>query len=460
MEYQPFNENAEKAVLGAMIESDSVRAEVLSQLIADDFNSKKHRLIFDAIVAITDRGITLDNASLTEELLTNMKVFNEVGGLEYLVELRENYVGDKNAINHLHIVKDLALVRKMLNTMDAIKKDFATKKISDVPSFVAESEKRILDITKTRRVGSFKTAKEVVASIGEGLKIKKGKNVNNLNGLDTGYKSLNKLTQGFQNGSLIILGARPSVGKTAFAINLAYNVSSLNDVTVAFFSLEMSAESIMMRLLANRAYVTFTKLATAKMDDNDWLATDEAMRRLSNTKIMIDDTSAAKITDIRTKSEKLKAQYPDLGLIVIDYLGLIRTNNTNLDNHQVEIGEISRQLKSLARDLDVPILCLCQLSRSSEKRTNRTPVLSDLRDSGSIEQDADQVLFLYRKNYQNTDEDKEKQQAVNDDDSPYGKTEEIQIIVSKNRNGATGTITLSFMMNIGRFVEIDTKIEE
>ncbi len=458
MEYQAFNENAEKAVLGSMLENDSCRAEALSQLDSEDFYVRKNRQIFEAIRTITDKGITLDNASLTEELLTNMKVFSEIGGLEYIVELRENYIGEKNALNHLHIIKDLALVRRLLNEMNLIEKDFKENKITDVPTFVAESEQKILDITKTRRVGTFKSSKEIVDKITESLKIQKGKKDLTLSGLDTGYRQLNRLMQGLQKGNLIILAARPSVGKTALAINLAYNAATSNNARVAFFSLEMSAESIMMRLLANRSYITSTKLSTNNLNSDDWLAINEATELLKRTKLMIDDTSAAKITDIRTKAQKLKAQYPDLGLIVIDYLGLIRTNNTNLDNHQVEVGEISRQLKALARELNLPIICLCQLSRASERRPNKTPILSDLRDSGSIEQDADQVLFIYRKNYQMQNAEKEETVVKDEkeDENPMGNAEETQIIVAKNRNGQTGIANMVFLMNIGRFIEQET----
>ncbi len=340
--------------------------------------------------------------------------------------------------------------------MKGIIDDFSNSsiKIKSISQFIAEAEKRILDITKTRRVAAFQDSADVLEMITNKLKIRSNRADSFITGVDTGFQQLNKLTQGFQPGDLIILAARPSVGKTAFAINLAYNAAAYSGKTVAFFSLEMTAEKIVQRLLASRAQINSMDLNLGKLRENDWLALSEAVESIKSTRILIDDTSAANINDIRTKAKKLKAQDENFGLMVIDYLGLI-TTNMKTDSRQQEVAEISRQLKALARELEVPVLCLCQLSRASEKRTDKTPVLSDLRDSGSIEQDADQVMFIYRPNYQNTEAMRKEEEKKKDDDNPLSKCEPTHIVVSKNRNGQTGIVYLNFLMNISRFAEMD-----
>lgn len=457
-----YNTSAEQNVLGAMIESLNCRSEALGALVSEDFyeGNAAHRSIFIAISRLVEASRTVDITTLTDELLT-MKELDKVGGVEYLLALQETYISERHSIYHINIVKDLSLIRKFLKTIKQIDVDYNTKDIKSISDYIAESEKKILEITKTRRVGAFRSSKDVVDVITTKLKMNQGKRNNSyVTGVDTGFNQLNKLTQGFHPGALIILAARPSVGKTAFAINLAYNAASLNNKTVAFFSLEMSAEDIVTRLLASKAQINSRNLNLGNLTEQDWLALSESVDAIKNTNILIDDTSGIKLNDIKTKLQKLKAQDDNLGLVVIDYLGLIRTNNTKLDNHQLEIGEISRSLKELARELSVPILCLCQLSRASEKRTDRTPILSDLRDSGSIEQDADQVMFIYRPKYQDNNEMRKDAQKEQDDNDPFSKCEETQIVVSKNRNGQTGIVYLSFLMNIGKFIEIAPPTKE
>ena len=450
-----FNFNAEQSVLGAMIENANCRSEALGVLTEFDFYEKhsQHRSIFKAIANLVDSSKSVDITTITDELI-NMKELDNAGGVDYLNELQNTYIGEKNALHHIDIVRDYALVRRFLNVISNVNDEYRNSQIKSISDFIAESEKRILEVTKSRRVGAFRSSGEVVEKVTAKLKMNQGKKTNSyVTGIDTGFEQLNKMTQGFHPGQLIILAARPSVGKTAFAINLSYNAASLNNKTVAFFSLEMSAEDIVTRLLASKSQINSRNLTLGRLDENDWLALSESVSAIKKTNILIDDTSAAKLNDIRTKCQKLKAQDDNLGLIVIDYLGLITTNNTKIDNRQLEVGEISRSLKALARELNVPIICLCQLSRASEKRTDRTPILSDLRDSGSIEQDADQVMFIYRPKYQKPEE--MRNDAKKDDDGPFAKCEETQIVLSKNRNGQTGIVYLNFLMNIGKFIEVE-----
>ncbi len=450
------NFNAEQSVLGAMIENINCRSEALGALSSSDFyeQNKAHRYIFDAISHLVDSGRSVDITTITDEL-SNMKALESAGGVAYLAELQDLYISERHAMNHINIVRDLALVRRFLATLNNISDEFKNSKIKSIPDYIAESEKKILEITKSRRVGAFRKTSDVVDSVTSKLKMSKGKSSSSyVTGVDTGFEQLNRLTLGFQPGALIILAARPSVGKTALAINLAYNVSSLSNKTVAFFSLEMSAEEIVERILSNKAQINSQALKLGNLSEGDWLALSESVRAIKNTNILIDDTSGAKLNDIRTKCQKLKAQDDNLGLIVIDYLGLINTN-AKLDNYQLAIGETTRSLKALARELQVPILCLCQLSRASEKRTDRTPMLTDLRDSGSIEQDADQVMFIYRPKYQNVGEMRKEAASNEDDSAPLARCEETQVVVAKNRSGKTGIVYLNFLMNISKFIETE-----
>lgn len=463
LEFFNSTQEAEQAVLGALIQSKDARDEIASMLEVDDFLENENRLIFQAIYNLINLGIEVDIPSLVSQLDTTMKVLDKIGGVQYLYELGESYIGDTNAFYHVRIIKDASLSRKLIKTMQGCIDGFKKEKIKDVSQYIAECENKVLGITQSRRVAEFVTAKEVVNKVTNKLKI--GKNEEKTNkycvGLPTGYEQLDRYTQGWQKGNFIILAARPSVGKTALSINLIYNAASLTGKPVAFFSLEMDAESICRRLLSSVSGVNSTYLATGNLTSEDWLALETGVTKLKDTKIFIDDTSAQKLNDIRTKCKKLKASHPDLGAIFIDYLGLITTNvRLGEVSKSQEVGEISRSLKALARELDVPIICLSQLSRANEKGS-RQPILSDLRDSGSIEQDADQVLFIFRDDYQKPEKQQEEQKnnPTSEGDGPFDVDKPTKIIVAKNRNGKVGTIELHFLMNIGRFVEIDSHQE-
>lgn len=455
---------AEQAVLGALIQSKDARDEIATTLEANDFYEKKHQIIFQAISDLISLGVEVDVPTLVSQLDTTMKVLDKIGGVKYIYELGEAYLGDINAFYHVRIIKDASLSRKLIQTMQGCIDGFKKEKIKDVSQYVADCENKILAITQARRVAEFVTANEVVSKVTNKLKIEKNdeKKSRYCVGITTGYDTLDRYTQGWQKGSLIILAARPSVGKTALAINLIFNAANIENRPVAFFSLEMDAESICRRLISSVAGINSTFLTTGNLNTDDWLALDIASSKLKKTQIFIDDTSAQKLNDIRTKSKKLKASHPDLGAIFIDYLGLITTNaKLGEVSKSIEVGEISRSLKSLARELNVPVICLSQLSRANEKGS-RQPILSDLRDSGSIEQDADQVIFIYREDYQKPEKQQEEQKnnPNADGDGPFDVDKQTKIIIAKNRNGKVGTIELHFMMNIGRFIEIDGKQEE
>lgn len=448
-----FNIEAECDVLGAMIESTNARNEILNILTEDDFYEKNgtNQIIFKAIDKLVKDSAIVDVTSLTTELGVNMKCLERVGGVDYLINLQERYIGDRNAIYHAKTLKDLSSARKLYFCLKECFDGLENDKFDDVSQYIAECEDKILEITKARRVSEFEAAGDIVQKITDELRLLNGKPRNN-ESVTTGFSLLDNYTSmGWKPGQFNIIGARPSVGKTAFALNLAYNAAQNTGRTVAFFSLEMDAKSIVQRLLSMTSQVSSDAMLYNKLDDNDWLALDNAVDALKKCKLWIDDTPGEKLTDIRTKAFKMKAQNPDLCAIFIDYLGLITTNFKS-ESKQNEVAEISRQLKALARELEVPIICLSQLSRDSAKKSGNesVPKLTDLRDSGAIEQDADIVIFLHRMGYQKNDLDKESEPKENDD---------AKIIVSKNRNGKTGMIDFQMLMKYGKFIEITRKEE-
>lgn len=463
MKELPHNYEAEKTVLGAIIASNASRVELVNGLEEEDFYGKNspNALIFRAISKIVNEGENFDIPSLINELDINMKVLDKVGGIEYIKDLQEYYIGDKNAFFNKGTIKDNALSRRLILCLQKYVDGFEKESFNDVGQYVAECEKDILQITQGRRVSEFRSASEIVDEITNDLQIRKNTKQNKkFPGLDTGYPLLSYYTQGWQPGQLNILAARPSVGKTAFALNLAYLTATREDKTVAFFSLEMDAKSIVRRLLALVSCVNSLKFSSGDLDDTDWLALEAGVKTLKKTKIVIDDTAAESLSNIKTKAQRLKANHPDLCCIFIDYLGLISTSGKRYDSRQNEVAEISRQLKALARELEVPIICLSQLSRDSEKRSGaeRMPKLSDLRDSGAIEQDADVVMFIHRDKYQNAESEVADQKVM--DTSPFGNPQDTKINVAKNRNGKTGIIDYVFLMNIGKFDEKDTRLDK
>lgn len=441
-----FNLESEKTVLGAMLCSNKVCASALGILEEEDFyDSKVHRTIFRAIKNLSEGDNKVDCASVILELQNNMKAIDQVGGADFLYEISELYIGDKNSEFHVTRVHDLGLLRKIFSTASKLEKEYKEEQISDISDFIEKYDTSMSALTRKRASGEFKSGGEVIANIEKEMtEISKRNTKSTLVGIPTGFRLLDLYTSGWQGGQLIILAARPSVGKTALAINFLYNAAKTGK-TVAFFSLEMSAEDIIRRLLANRSGVSFKAIKTGNMEtDQDWMAIEEAKRDINKCHIWVDDTSGIKIGEIKTKATKLKAKDPNLGLIIIDYMGLININNTRKENRE-KIDEISRSLKGLARDIDVPVLCLCQLSRANEKE-NRKPILSDLRDSGSIEQDADIVMFIHRKSYQNQKENTPQEAAPT--------SEETEIILAKNRNGQVGTVLTNFVLSESRFYDI------
>ena len=454
----PHNIPAEKSVLGAMISSRDALIESSSGLVVEDFFDLKNQIVFGAILRVQDKREPVDVQTVTNELI-NSKEFEKIGGIEYLLEITESNIAPSNYKHYIDIVKDQAVLRNYLLQLKETINQYDKEEINDVSTFIGLTAERILRKAESRKISSFETAESVANRVKADLNTIKITDEDGVTGLTTGYKRLNELTHGWQKSDMIILAARPSVGKTAFALNLCLNATLKTKKSVGIFSLEMPAEMLMMRLVANRSTVELGKIQTGKISQRDYVAIDKALSEIASTKLYIDDSPNIKLMDILSKARKLKMEHPDLALIMIDYIGLITTGNKKVESRQVEVSEISRQLKALARELEIPILVLCQLSRNVEqaKTGGRKPVISDLRESGSIEQDADVIMLLSRPDYQNKDTSNMKA-LTKDTNEPIinenGETiSQVTVTVGKNRNGPIGDVKLIFTKTIGRFDE-------
>lgn len=461
---QPNNIEVEKTVLGAMMLSKEALLDASSRLEEEDFFDRKHQMIFSAILDVQKKAIPVDIKTVTEALI-NLKELDLVGGVDYLQELCDSIVSFSSTEHYIHIVQDQSYLRNLLNTLDAIIQEYKDTEIEDIGTFIGEAARRVDKAAEKRRISSFSTSKQVTEKVKQILLTQKQASEDGVTGVTTGYKKLNLLTHGFQPSDMIILAARPSVGKTALGLNLAFNAASKTNTPVAIFSLEMPAEQLILRLLANRSCVDLSKIQTGFLTKREQLELERAMNELSETKLFIDDTPGIKLMDILAKSRKLKTECPDLSLIMIDYIGLITTGAKKVESRQLEVSEISRSLKELARELKVPILVISQLSRAVESRAGKKiPMLSDLRESGSIEQDADQVLLIYREDYYtsigvdtNNGSKKEEAKAPTSDDASISM---VKVLVAKNRNGQVGEVELAFTKSFGRFDDAALAHEE
>ncbi len=434
----PHSNEAEQAILGAMLVYPKVVRIVFDQgLRQDDFYLNIHQRIFGAMIYLSDTGKPIDATSLITRLQDSDEL-NMVGGADYILKLSDTAVSQANSVHYIEIIKSRAHLRKLIETAEGIVEEahHTDRELDDV---MDQAEREILQVTRSRKATEFKSSKEVVSDVLQEL-AKLRSTSDHITGIKTGY-DLDRMTNGFQRGDLIILAARPAMGKTAFALNLAFRSAQFNSGAVAIFSLEMPAEALMKRIMSARSEVDSFKLRTGNMSDEDFNKVNEAAGELSTAKLFIDDSSNLKISEIYSKCRKLKSEY-GLDLVVIDYLQLISSSARNPgDNRQQEISEISRSLKGLAREMNCPVIALSQLSRAVEQRPNKHPMLSDLRESGSIEQDADIVMFLYREDYYKKDKSEEEQNLP----------ERTEVNIAKHRNGATGKVDLAFAKSISAF---------
>lgn len=448
----PSSPEAENALLGTMLMYDNAsRAAIEEGLSEDDFYDERNRLVFKAALSLYRMATPIDLASVSTYLKDEGNL-EKAGGLSYLAGLNEAAVTSANTLVYVKILRDKSLLRKMIETGETITANGLSGQ-TDVNAYLDECEKAVMDVSRDRRTTAFQETPELMNKVIENIH-KMADNKSDVTGVKTGFRDLDRLTHGFQPGDLIILAARPSMGKTAVALNLVMNVAAYQpDKAVALFSLEMSAESLAMRLLSAKSRVEGDKLKTGRLNANDeWNLVNEASMALKKSKIFIDDTPGTKVTEIFSKCRRLQAE-EGLSMVVIDYIQLISGNNSGRGeiNRQQEVSEISRNLKALARELKVPVIALSQLSRNVESREDKKPQLSDLRESGAIEQDADIVMLLFRKAYYS--------QEAKDEAEKTG-SEELEINVAKHRNGATRRIYLAFEAATNALMSIERHAEQ
>ncbi|MUV37922.1 DNA helicase [Lentibacillus sp. JNUCC-1] len=437
----PHNIEAEQAVLGAVFLEPEAFSSAAERLLPADFYRAAHQRIFDTMTKLTDRGEPIDLVTVTTAL-ANEKTLDEAGGVSYLSDLAGSVPTAANIEYYSKIVEEKALLRRLIRTAtDIVSTSY--EKEDDVEDILNEAEKNILDVSSRRNTGAFKEIKDVLIDVYDNIEMLHHNNAD-ITGVPTGFRDLDQITSGFQRNDLIIIAARPSVGKTAFALNIAQNVAINTEENVAIFSLEMGADQLVSRMLCAEGNIDAQRLRTGSLEAEDWGKLTMAMGSLSNAGIFIDDSPGIRVNEIRSKCRRLKQEH-GLGMIVIDYLQLIQGSANSRENRQQEVSEISRSLKALARELEVPLIALSQLSRGVESRQDKRPMMSDLRESGSIEQDADIVGFLYRDDYY--DQESEKQNI-------------IEIIISKQRNGPVGTVELAFVKEYNKFVDLDHRYSE
>ena len=400
------------------------------------------------MVNLNNDGEAIDVLTVQNYLTTNNQL-DDVGGVAYIAELATSVPTAANAGYYAKIVEGKSMLRRLISTATNIITQ-ANNGDDDVPSLLDSAERQIMDVSERRNRSGFREIKDVLNETLSDID-RLSQQSEDITGLPTGYREFDKMTAGLQPDNLIILAARPAVGKTAFALNIAQNVATSTDTSVAIFSLEMSAESLVNRMLCAEGSINANHLRTGQLDEGEWQNLIVAMGALSNTSIFIDDTPGIKMAEIRAKCRRLAKEKGNLGLVVIDYLQLIE--GSNKESRQQEVSEISRQLKKLAKELSVPILALSQLSRGVEQRQDKRPVLSDIRESGSIEQDADIVAFLYRDDYYERGESKSEEDG-DDQDSLNQDVGEVELIIEKNRAGARGTVKLLFIKSYNKFSNI------
>lgn len=435
----PSNIGAEQSVLGAMFLSKYALQKALESLTKDLFYLESHSKIFAAIEELSEKNIPIDITTVTEKL-DKSKILKQVGDVEYLTEIISSVPSATNIDEYIKIVEEKAILRRLIDEANVIATEAYENK-EDLAEVLDSAEKRILNVVKTRKGTEFKTISEVLSKAQSDLETL-SKNRGEITGLSTGFYDLDRVTSGFHPNELIIIAARPAMGKTAFALNLATNIASLNQKTVAVFNMEMGAEQLANRMIASAGQIELNKMISARFGHEDWKKINEACSKLADMKIYIDDTPGMNIGEIKAKCRRLASSTKDLGAIIIDYLQLISGGLKYGGNRQQEVSDISRNLKTLAMELEVPVIALAQLSRSVEGRDNKRPILSDLRESGSIEQDADIVAFLYREDYYN------KEVAIDE------FTSKSEFIIGKHRSGPTTTIDLVFKRNTSTFVNM------
>ncbi len=429
----PQNIEAEQSVLGSMLLDKEAIPVIMEILKSDDFYREDHKEIFEAVTDLFDKGEPIDLITVSEQLKLR-GTLDGIGGLEYVTNLANAVPTTANARHYAKIVEEKSTLRRLIKvSSDVVNMGYeASEELSYV---IDRAEKGIFDVLQKRTSQGYSCIKDVLVDTFNRLE-ELYNNKGYITGIPTRFADLDYKTAGLQNSDLILIAARPAMGKTSFALNIASNVAIYAKIPVAIFSLEMSKEQLVNRMLCSEAMVDSQKMRTGKLEDEDWKKVARALGPLSEAPIYIDDTPGISIMEIRAKCRRLKLE-KNLGLILIDYLQLMQGRGKN-DSRQQEISEISRSLKILAKEINVPVVTLSQLSRAPEARAEHKPILSDLRESGAIEQDADIVMFLYREDYYNPETEKKNI---------------AELIIAKHRNGSTGTIELKWR---GEYTKFDS----
>ncbi|RKD68104.1 primary replicative DNA helicase [Sinobaca qinghaiensis] len=438
----PQNIEAEQAVLGAVFLESEALITSSERLAPEDFYRASHQRIYQVMLELGEKGSPVDLVTVTSSL-QNYQWLEEVGGISYLTDLANSVPTAANVDFYSKSVQEKSLMRRLIRTATDIATDGYSSE-SEVEDILNEAERSILEVANQRSSKAFVSIKDVLIETYDNIETLQNRE-SDVTGISSGFMELDRMTAGFQRNDLIIVAARPSMGKTAFALNIAQNVATKTEENVAIFSLEMGASQLVQRMLCAEGNIDASRMRTGALQEEDWEKLTMAMGSLSNAGIYIDDSPGIRVSDIRAKCRRLQ-QERGLGMILIDYMQLIQGSSARGgESRQQEVSEISRSLKSLARELNVPVIALSQLSRGVESRQDKRPMMSDLRESGSIEQDADIVSFLYREDYY--DQEGENQNI-------------IEIIIAKQRNGPVGTVELAFIKEYNKFVNLDRRHDE
>ena len=436
----PYSEEAERSVLGALIVDPIKMATVTPLLEENYFYKSKHQQIYAAMTKVYDDSGALDLIVLAEQLEAYDQL-ESIGGRDYLLDLINGISSTVNIEHYARIVREKHILRELIAASRSISNK-AFDQGDDVQNIIDYSERLILSIGEGSQNNRLKEIRNLMKEAIDKVE-ELSESTGELPGLASGYPELDRVTNGFQPDQLIIIAARPAVGKSAFALNIAQNVATKSSRPVAIFSLEMSALDMVNRMICAEGNINASNLRTGSLTDEEWSSLFVVQNILGKAPVYIDDSAGIKVSEIRAKCRRLKQERPDLGLIIIDYLQLIEGNGR--ENRQQEVSEISRQLKRLAKELNVPVIALSQLSRGLEHRQNKRPMLSDIRESGSIEQDADIVAFLYREDYHQKEDEEDGGQM---DDLPDNT---VEVIIAKNRSGARDTVNLLFKKEYNKF---------
>ena len=437
----PYAADAEASVLGAMLMDREAIGLAIETLDEECFYVDTHRQLFKALLALYEKSIEVDPITLSEQLKKN-GTLEEIGGLPFIYEIAGSVPTSANVTFHAQIVREKSMLRKLIASCTAIIQE-AYQPLENVDGLIDQAEERIFQIQDFRLKEGFSLVKPVIHDIINDLE-SRSQSDQHMTGLPSGFRDLDELTVGFQKSDLIVVAGRPSSGKTSFCLNIALNLSlpireHQEQVPVAVFSLEMSKKQLVQRLLSAQANVTVNKMREATLTDLEWHQLTEAANRLFEAPIFIDDTPAISVLELRAKARRLMKQQ-NIGMVIVDYLQLMRTTG-RVESRQQEVSYISRSLKALAKELDIPVMALSQLSRAVEARTDQRPRLADLRESGAIEQDADMVLFIYRP----------EQAGLSEMPDGHSTKNLAQLILEKNRNGPTDTVELVFVREFTQF---------